>query len=98
MRLVVAEDNKRAVARASNIVMEHGFTLCHVRITDDQLKNENIEQTFRMVNKWVKKLWQHMAIHGLGCVVFSGQNNASNGACFLDLKKDVTVIGRKTTS
>ncbi|XP_046746061.1 small RNA degrading nuclease 5 isoform X3 [Diprion similis] len=93
VRLVVAESNKHAVSRASNVLMEHAFTLCHLRITEDQLKNENIEKTFRTVNKWVQKLWQHTAIHGLGCVVFGGQNNAANGACFLDIKKDVTVIG-----
>ncbi|XP_046484476.1 uncharacterized protein Rexo5 isoform X1 [Neodiprion pinetum] len=93
VRLVVAENNKHAVSRASNVLMEHAFTLCHLRITEDQLKSEKIEKTFRTVNKWMQKLWQHMAIHGLSCVVFGGQNNAANGACFLDIKKDVTVIG-----
>lgn len=72
--------------------MEHSFTLCHVRITEDQLKDESIEKTFRAVNKWVEKLWQNIAVNGFGCVIFTGQKNASNGACFIDLKKDVTVL------
>ncbi|XP_048506126.1 RNA exonuclease 5 isoform X2 [Athalia rosae] len=92
VRLVVAENNKNAVKRASNVLMEHAFTLCHVRISEEQLMDENIEKTFKAVNKWVRKIWQHTALHGLGCVVFSGQNNAANGACFLDLKTDITVL------
>ncbi|KAK2588916.1 hypothetical protein KPH14_001773 [Odynerus spinipes] len=89
VRLVIADNDKHAVTRASQIAMEHAFTLCHVKIKEEQLKNEHIEKTFRTVNKWIHKLWQHMAVNGLACVVFSGQENAANGACFLNLKKDV---------
>lgn len=89
VRLVVADNDKHAVTRTSQIAMEHAFTLCHIKITEEQLKNELIEKTFRTVNKWIHKVWQHMAVNGLACVVFSGQENAANGACFLNLKKNV---------
>lgn len=89
VRLVIADTDKHAVSRACEIAMEHAFTLCHVRIREEQLESERIEKTFRTVNKWIQKLWQHMAINGLACVVFSGQENGANGACFLNLKKDV---------
>lgn len=90
MRLVVADNDKQAVLRASQIAMEHAFTLCHVRINQDKLKYDQIEKTFRTVNKWVHKLWQHMAVNGLACVIFPGENNAANGACFLNLKKEIS--------
>lgn len=89
VRLVVADNNKQAILRATQIVMEHAFTLCHVRIGQEKLKSDKIEKTFRTVNKWVHKLWQHMAVNGLACVIFAGENNAANGACFLNLKREI---------
>ncbi|XP_076244024.1 RNA exonuclease 5 [Calliopsis andreniformis] len=89
LRLVVADNDKQAVIRTSQIAMEHAFTLCHVRIEEEKLKTDQIEKTFRIVNKWVHKLWKNMAVNGLACVVFAGENNAANGACFLNLKREV---------
>lgn len=90
VRLVIADNDKQAVLRASQIAMEHAFTLCHIRINQEKLKYDQIEKTFRTVNKWVHKLWQHMAVNGLACVIFPGENNAANGACFLNLKKEIS--------
>lgn len=89
VRLVVADNDKHAVTRASQIAMEHAFTLCHVRVDEEKLKDDQAEKTFRIVNKWIHKLWQNMAVNGLACVVFTGENNAGNGACFLNLKREV---------
>ncbi|XP_063991098.1 uncharacterized protein Rexo5 [Diachasmimorpha longicaudata] len=88
VRLVLAETNKQTVNRAAHIAMEHALTFCHVKIPNDHLQVENLERTCRAVNKWMMKLWHHMAINGLACVVFSGESNASNGACFLNLKRE----------
>ncbi|XP_054013125.1 RNA exonuclease 5 isoform X2 [Hylaeus anthracinus] len=88
VRLVVAESNKQAIKRASEIAMEHAFTLCHIRLEEEKLNNDHAEVTFRTVNKWVHKLWQHMAVNGLACIIFTGENAAS-GACFFNLKKEV---------
>ncbi|XP_043508412.1 small RNA degrading nuclease 5 isoform X3 [Frieseomelitta varia] len=90
VRLVIADNDKQAVLRASQIAMEHAFTLCHVKIEQEKLKNDKIQKTFRTVNKWVHKLWQHMAMNGLACIIFTGENNAANGACFLNLKKEIS--------
>ncbi|XP_076657919.1 uncharacterized protein LOC143364766 [Halictus rubicundus] len=90
IRLVVMDDDNQAVNRASQIAMEHAFTLCHVRIEEDKLKNDQLEKTFHTVNKWVYELWQHTAMNGLVCVVFTGENNAANGACFLNIKGEVS--------
>lgn len=72
--------------------MEHGFTLCHVRLGEEHLKDEQIENTLCAVNKWVDKLWQHIAVNGLVCILFGGQNNTGNGACFLNIKRETFVI------
>ncbi|KOC64497.1 Putative RNA exonuclease NEF-sp [Habropoda laboriosa] len=90
VRLVVTENDKQTVTRASQIAMEHAFTLCHVRIEENKLQNEEIEKTFRTINKWVHKLWRHVALNGLVCVIFGGENDAANGACFLNLKREVS--------
>ncbi|XP_025160551.1 RNA exonuclease 5 isoform X2 [Harpegnathos saltator] len=92
VRLVIAENNKHAVTRTSEITMEHGFTICHLRIKEGELVDERVEKTFRTVNKWVDKIWQSIAVNGLACVLFTGQNNAGNGACFLNIKKETSPV------
>lgn len=90
VRLVIADSSKHAITRASQVAMEHAFTLCHVRIPDDKLSDDDkLEKTFQKIDKWVSKIWDHTALHALTCVVFAGHNSA-NGACFLNLKKNVT--------
>ncbi|XP_076623466.1 RNA exonuclease 5 isoform X1 [Colletes latitarsis] len=89
VRLVVADNDKLAVNRASQIAMEHAFTLCHIRLQEEKLKPDQIEKTFHTVDKWIRKLWQHMAINGLACVIFTGENSTGSGACFLNLKREV---------
>ncbi|XP_071574839.1 uncharacterized protein Rexo5 isoform X2 [Temnothorax nylanderi] len=90
VRLVIADNNKHAVDRTSEIVLEHAFVLCHVKLREEQLKDEQIEETFRAVNKWIHRVWQCSAINSLACVIFSGQNNTANGSCFLNIKTEVS--------
>lgn len=89
VRLVIADSDKHAVDRTSEIAMEHAFVLCHVKIKEEQLKDERLEETFRTVNKWIHKVWQYSAINSLACVIFSGQNTA-NGSCFLSIKTEIS--------
>lgn len=89
VRLVIADSNKHTVYRASEIAMEHAFTICHIKISEEELKDECVEKTFHNVNKWANELWKGTAINGLACVIFGGQNHASNGACFLNLKREL---------
>lgn len=89
IRLVITDKNKNAVKRTTEIAMQHQFILCHIKISEEKLQNERVEQTFSTVNKWINKIWNHTAINGLACVVFSGQENAANGACFLNVKKQM---------
>ncbi|XP_018362663.1 PREDICTED: putative RNA exonuclease NEF-sp [Trachymyrmex cornetzi] len=90
VRLVIADNNKHAVDRSSEIAMEHAFVLCHVKLKEEQLKDEQLEETFRTVNKWIHKVWQYSAINSLACVIFSGQNNTANGSCFLNIKTEIS--------
>lgn len=94
VRLVIADSSKQAVTRASQIAMEHSFTLCHLRIDDARLSSqEALAKTFRNVNKWASRLWQQTAANGLACVIFTGERNkrASNGACFINIKRDIDI-------
>ncbi|KYN01074.1 PREDICTED: putative RNA exonuclease NEF-sp [Cyphomyrmex costatus] len=90
VRLVIADSNEHAVDRTSEIAMEHAFVLCHVKLKEEQLKDEQLEKTFRTVNKWIHKVWQYSAINSLACVIFSGQNNTANGSCFLNIKTEIS--------
>ncbi|XP_012220139.1 RNA exonuclease 5 [Linepithema humile] len=90
VRLVIANNDKHAVERASQIAMEHAFVLCHVKIKEEQLEDERIEKTFRTVNKWMHKLWKSGAVNSLACVIFGGLENAANGTCFLSIKKEIS--------
>lgn len=90
VRLVIADSDKHAVDRTSEIAMEHAFVLCHVKLREEQLKDEQIEKTFHTVNKWSYKIWQYSAINSLACVIFSGQNDGANGSCFLNIKTEVS--------
>ncbi|KAI4494208.1 hypothetical protein M0802_009077 [Mischocyttarus mexicanus] len=89
VHLITTDNNKHAVKRATEIAMQHQFILCHIKISEEQLQNEHIESTFSSVNKWINKFWKHTAINGLACVVFSGQENGANGACFLNVRKQM---------
>ncbi|KAL0108513.1 hypothetical protein PUN28_015210 [Cardiocondyla obscurior] len=90
VRLVIADDDKHAVERTLEIMLEHSFVLCHVKLKEEQLKNEELEETFGIVNQWIQKIWQCSAINSLGCVIFSGQQNNANGSCFLNIKTEVS--------
>lgn len=91
---MIAENDKHAVHRTCEIAMEHGFVLCHTKLEEEQLEDQEIEKTLHTVNKWIGKLWQHTAINGLSCVLFGGQSDSGNGACFLNIKKDILPIIR----
>lgn len=87
---MIADNDDHAVDRTSEIAMEHAFVLCHVKLREEQLKDEQMEKTFHTVNKWIHKIWQYSAINSLTCVIFSGQNNSANGSCFLSIKREVS--------
>ncbi|XP_012525476.1 RNA exonuclease 5 isoform X2 [Monomorium pharaonis] len=93
VRLVIADNDKHAIDRTSEIAMEHAFVLCHVKLKEEQLKDEQLEETFHTINKWTRQVWQCSANNSLSCVIFSGQNNIANGSCFLNIKtEDIGVI------
>ncbi|XP_034942715.1 RNA exonuclease 5 [Chelonus insularis] len=91
VRLVMTETNKQAIDRASQVAIEHALTFCHIKIPNDSLQT-NLEKTCQKIDRWTQKIWHHMAVNGLLCVVFGGEKNAANGACFLNLKKEHTPL------
>lgn len=92
IRLVISENNKEVIERCSQVSMEHALNFCHIKLNKEQLSGENLTKTLKTVDKWVKKLWNHAAMNGLFCVIFSGEKNSINGACFLGIKKNIDDI------
>ncbi|XP_020297543.1 putative RNA exonuclease NEF-sp isoform X2 [Pseudomyrmex gracilis] len=89
VRLIIADSDKHVIVRTSEIAIEHTFVLCHVKIKEEELKDEQIEKTFRTINKWSSTLWEHSAVNSLLCTIFGGQN-VTNGACFLSIKSETS--------
>lgn len=92
IRMVETEGNKSAINRAADIVMQHALTLCHVKIKEEQLTEERRGKIFDKVDKWVNKIYQRSALHGLVCVIFGGHSKASSGVCFLNVKEGVVPL------
>ncbi|CAB0033413.1 unnamed protein product [Trichogramma brassicae] len=90
LRLVVKDTNKEVIKRYLEVMTEHALNFCHIRLTKEELDEENIVKTLKSVNKWVKKIWNQVTNHGLVCVIFSGTNDPENGACFLSIKKNTS--------
>lgn len=94
MKLIVSESNQSAVTRTSQMVMENALTFCHLRLEQSELTHENIGKTLDSVNGWIKDVWKGTALYGLVCVVFGGERNklnSENGACFFNVKHELTV-------
>ncbi|KAL7303456.1 hypothetical protein TKK_0004638 [Trichogramma kaykai] len=90
LRIVVKDTNKDVIKRYLEVITEHALNLCHIKLTKEELDEENIAKTLKSVNKWVKKIWNQVTNHGLVCVIFSGTNDSENGGCFLSIKKNTS--------
>uniref|UniRef100_A0ABD2W8P8 Exonuclease domain-containing protein n=1 Tax=Trichogramma kaykai TaxID=54128 RepID=A0ABD2W8P8_9HYME len=88
LRLVIKDTNKKTVKRFSEVITNHALNFCHVRLTEDEVNEENIGKTLKSVNKWIKNVWDQVENHGFVCVIFSGTKDVENGACFLSIKKN----------
>ncbi|XP_014224622.1 uncharacterized exonuclease C637.09-like [Trichogramma pretiosum] len=88
LRLVIKDTNKKTVKRFSEVITNHALNFCHVRLTEDEVNEENIGKTLKSVNKWIKSVWDQVENHGFVCVIFSGTKDVENGACFLSIKKN----------
>ncbi|KAF7995515.1 hypothetical protein HCN44_006622 [Aphidius gifuensis] len=97
VRLVLTDSNKQSIKRACEISMKHALTFCHVKLDSQQTNDDSIKKTCKNVDKWVSKLWNHIADNGLLCVVFGGEKNAANGACFLNIKRQQLLFECKKT-
>ena len=86
IRLVIRPTNRKAIKRYSKIAETHALNICHLKLNKDEVNEENIAETINIVDKWVKTLWDCTSLNGLVCIIFSGVCNASNGACFLNIK------------
>ncbi|XP_049958690.1 uncharacterized protein LOC126475136 isoform X1 [Schistocerca serialis cubense] len=89
LKCEVQNSAKDVVRRTCEIMLENFFTLAHVEIanTDDE-----IDSSCKRLNKWCRRLFEHVAVNGLSVVLFSGKSSGPNGACFISLKNPFTRI------
>lgn len=79
------QNNEGIVKHACEKIDEYDLSLVHlsVGITEEN----NIEQTCKTVDRWIKTIWSCLGANSMCMVVFGG-NVTGNGACFIQIKKD----------
>lgn len=73
------------MSRTCSIAREHSFTLAHVQV--DSCKSDDETKVIRQVNGWCTEIWEHISYNGLCVLLFSGQKDGANGACFIQIKR-----------
>lgn len=89
LKCEVENSPKDVVRRTCEIMLENFFTLAHVEISH---ADDKIDSSCKSLNKWCRRLFEHVAVNGLSVVLFSGRNSGPNGACFISLKTPCTRI------
>jgi hypothetical protein len=81
----IVTPNETVVSRTCNVILEHSFVLAHVVVNQNESDDKNV--VLEQVNSWCAAVWEHVACNGLYVVLFGGQKEGANGACFIQIKK-----------
>ena len=81
----IVTPNETVVSQACNITLEHSFVLAHVALNHTESDDKTV--ILGQVNSWCKAVWEHVACNGLYMMLFGGQKDGANGACFIQVKK-----------
>ena len=98
MHLEVQDSNKGAIKRTKEISTNYQFNICHLRISESELEEDQLEKTCSSVDKHVKKIWDISTPLSMICVVFGGQVDRAPGACFLSVKKTMNDVASETVN
>ncbi|XP_063701790.1 RNA exonuclease 5 [Culicoides brevitarsis] len=72
---------KKAVSKASEMLIDHEFALTHVKMTEN---DESVASKMQKVDKFVSKLWKSVALNGLFVVILAGKSNS--GVALIQIK------------
>jgi hypothetical protein len=81
----IVAPNETAVSQTCDIAREHSFVLAHVAV--NHTDSDDKSMVMGQVNSWCKTVWEHVAYNGLYVMLFSGQKDGANGACFIQIKR-----------
>ncbi|TMW51869.1 hypothetical protein DOY81_003065 [Sarcophaga bullata] len=84
--------NKEAVRKCREIALENALTLCHLKLTSEELHASSFDDTIENVNKWVSKVWKTMAHNGLLLVLMGGASECSSGVANIAIKRNVADV------
>lgn len=87
---VKLNSNKDIIKHLCSNLDGQALNIGHLRIANDQLSNEPTERekVFKTVDKWVSEVQGSVNQPALFVVLFSGQKEGGNGACFIHLERD----------
>lgn len=81
----IVTPNETVVSQTCNITLEHSFVLAHVTVNQNESDDRTV--VLGQVNSWCKTVWEHVAYNGLYVMLFGGQKDGANAACFIQIKK-----------
>jgi len=81
----IVTPNETVVSQTCNITLEHSFVLAHVTVNQNESDDKTV--VLGQVNSWCKAVWEHVAFNGLYMMLFGGQKDGANAACFIQIKQ-----------
>jgi len=81
----IVTPNETVVPQTCNITLEHSFVLAHVTVNQNESDDKTV--VLQQVNSWCQAVWEHVACNGLYVMLFGGQKDGANAACFIQIKK-----------
>lgn len=85
---VKLNSNRDVIKHLSTSLNKHALNIGHIRISNDHLKEAEMETTFKTIDKWISEVHSSSMQPALIAVLLSGQKDGGNGACFIHLKSD----------
>lgn len=88
IRLYKTDGNKAAIHKVKEVMMDNALTIANVNIAPQQLELSRIEKSISNIDKWIGKLYNSLAHHGLFVVIFGGSPGSTSGVAMLKIKRN----------
>lgn len=91
---------KKIIKKTEEILMDNDFNLSYFNIHEDLMHDDetrnvsqpfddaSIENVIPTLDKWISKIWNRVARHGLFVVVFGGTQQSNSGVSMIKIKND----------
>lgn len=81
--------NKIAIKKTCELSIQHNLTMTHLNIGPERLEASTVDKTMSSVDRWISKVYEKMAVHGLLIVLFGGAPGTKSGVAMVKIKKQL---------